>query len=437
MHQFAYKNGSLYCEDVNLNDIAEAYGTPTFVYSKRTLLEDLDEFRHSFAAIDAHIAFAVKACSNGAILRLMAQRGCGFDIVSGGELWRVIRAGGNPALCTYAGVAKTEPEIRYALSSGIYCFICESENELREIDRIAAEMGTVAPVAVRVNPNVDAHTHKYITTGTNENKFGVDISRIESLYAEIAAQMHHLRIRGIQMHIGSQLTEVTPFVMAVEKIEPIAARLKETYGIEFWSIGGGIGIIYDGCLASGEKKWWDEHPQQITIKSYAQALIPLLKPLGLRILLEPGRRLVGNAAVMLTRCVYEKKGEVKTFKMIDAGMNDIIRPALYEGYHEIHPVREHPSDDTIVADIVGPICESGDFQAQNRSIPDVKPGELLAEMSAGAYGFSMSSTYNSRPLAAEVLVDGSTFSLIRRRQTLDSLVADEIFPDDTTRDSQS
>lgn len=437
MHQFAYKNGSLYCEDVNLNDIAEAYGTPTFVYSKRTLLEDLDEFRHSFAAIDAHIAFAVKACSNGAILRLMAQRGCGFDIVSGGELWRVIRAGGNPALCTYAGVAKTEPEIRYALSSGIYCFICESENELREIDRIAAEMGTVAPVAVRVNPNVDAHTHKYITTGTNENKFGVDISRIESLYAEIAAQMHHLRIRGIQMHIGSQLTEVPPFVMAVEKIAPIAARLKGTYGIEFWSIGGGIGIIYDGCLASGEKKWWDEHPQQITIQSYAQALIPLLKPLGLRILLEPGRRLVGNAAVMLTRCVYEKKGEVKTFKMIDAGMNDIIRPALYEGYHEIHPVREHPSDDTIVADIVGPICESGDFQAQDRSIPDVKPGELLAEMSAGAYGFSMSSTYNSRPLAAEVLVDGSTFALIRRRQTLDSLVADEIFPDDTTCNSLS
>lgn len=437
MHQFAYKNGSLYCEDVNLNDIAEAYGTPTFVYSKRTLLEDLDEFRHSFAAIDAHIAFAVKACSNGAILRLMAQRGCGFDIVSGGELWRVIRAGGNPALCTYAGVAKTEPEIRYALSSGIYCFICESENELREIDRIAAEMGTVAPVAVRVNPNVDAHTHKYITTGTNENKFGVDISRIESLYAEIAAQMHHLRIRGIQMHIGSQLTEVPPFVMAVEKIAPIAARLKETYGIEFWSIGGGIGIIYDGCLASGEKNWWDEHPQQITIQSYAQALIPLLKPLGLRILLEPGRRLVGNAAVMLTRCVYEKKGEVKTFKMIDAGMNDIIRPALYEGYHEIHPVREHPSGDTIVADIVGPICESGDFQAQDRSIPDVKPGELLAEMSAGAYGFSMSSTYNSRPLAAEVLVDGSTFALIRRRQALDSLVADEIFPDDTTCNSQS
>ncbi len=429
MHQFSYKNGTLHCERVALNQIADQYGTPTFVYSRNTILNDLDEFQHAFEGVDVHIAYAVKACSNGAILRLMAQRGCGFDIVSGGELWRVIRAGGNPALCTYAGVAKTEPEIRYALSSGIYCFICESENELREIDRIAAEIGTVAPVAVRVNPNVDAHTHKYITTGTNENKFGVDISRIESLYAEIAAQMHHLRIRGIQMHIGSQLTDVTPFVMAVEKIAPIAARLKETYGIEFWSIGGGIGIIYDGCLASGEKKWWDEHPQQITIQSYAQALIPLLKPLGLRILLEPGRRLVGNAAVMLTRCVYEKKGESKLFKMIDAGMNDIIRPALYEGYHEIWPVRQH-RDDLVVADIVGPICESGDFQAQNRSIPDVKPGELLAEMSAGAYGFSMSSTYNSRPLAAEVMVDGDKVTLIRRRQTLEQLVEDEILPID-------
>lgn len=429
MHQFSYKNGTLHCEGVALNQIADQYGTPTFVYSRNTILNDLDEFQHAFEGVDVHIAYAVKACSNGAILRLMAQRGCGFDIVSGGELWRVIRAGGNPALCTYAGVAKTEPEIRYALSSGIYCFICESENELREIDRSAAEIGTVAPVAVRVNPNVDAHTHKYITTGTNENKFGVDISRIESLYAEIAAQMHHLRIRGIQMHIGSQLTDVTPFVMAVEKIAPIAARLKETYGIEFWSIGGGIGIIYDGCLASGEKKWWDEHPQQITIQSYAQALIPLLKPLGLRILLEPGRRLVGNAAVMLTRCVYEKKGESKLFKMIDAGMNDIIRPALYEGYHEIWPVRQH-RDDLVVADIVGPICESGDFQAQNRSIPDVKPGELLAEMSAGAYGFSMSSTYNSRPLAAEVMVDGDKVTLIRRRQTLEQLVEDEILPID-------
>ena len=428
MHQFAYKNGSLYCENVNLADIAETCGTPTFVYSRNTILADLDEFSRAFADLDVHIAYAVKACSNGAILQLMAKRGVGFDIVSGGELWRIIRAGGNPAACTYAGVAKTEAEIRYALECGIYCFICESENELRAIDRIAADMGKQAPVAVRVNPNVDAHTHKYITTGTNENKFGVDITRIEQLYAAIAAEMPHLRIRGLQMHIGSQLTDVQPFVTAVQKVAPLAAKFKELYGIEFWSIGGGIGIVYDGCLASGSADWWKEHPEQITITSYAQALIPLLKPLGLRILMEPGRRLVGNAGVMLTRCVYEKNGESKHFKMIDAGMNDIIRPALYEGYHEIWPVRQH-SGDTIVADVVGPVCESGDFQAQNRSLPDVKPDELLAEMSAGAYGFSMSSTYNSRPLAAEVMVDGDKFTLIRRRQTLEQMVEDEIFPD--------
>lgn len=429
MHRFAYRNGSLHCEQVDLQEIAAAYGTPTFVYSKNTILSDLEELQLAFAPIDAHVAFAVKACSNGAILKLMAQRGVGFDIVSGGELWRVIRAGGDPALCTYAGVGKSEAEIRYALSSGIYCFICESEGELLTIDRLAAEMGNVAPVAVRVNPNVDAHTHKYITTGTQENKFGVDASRIEMLYAAVAKEMPHLKLRGIQMHIGSQITETEPFVQAVKKLTPLVKKLKADYGIEFWSIGGGVGIVYDGCLASGSPEWWEKHPGQITLKSYAEVLIPLLKPLGLRILLEPGRRLTGNAAVMLTRCLYEKKGEKKIFKIIDAGMNDIIRPALYEGHHEIWPVREHVEGTSVVADVVGPICESGDFQAQNRNLPDVQPGELLAEMSAGAYGFSMSSTYNSRPLAAEVLVDGARAQLIRRRQTLAELVEDEIFPE--------
>lgn len=428
MHTFAYQNGTLHCEGVNLADIATAVGTPTFVYSKKTILDDLTELQSALAPLDAHVAYAVKACSNKAILHLMAERGVGFDIVSGGELWRIINAGGDPALCTYAGVGKTEAEIRYALEQGIYCFNCESENELREINRIAGDMGLQAPVAVRVNPNVDAHTHKYITTGTNENKFGVDITRIEALYATIAADMPHLHIKGLQMHIGSQLTEVAPFVMAIEKVAPIAQKFKDLYGIEFWSIGGGIGIVYDGCLASGRPEWWAAHPEQITIQSYADAIIPLLQPLGLKILVEPGRRLVGNAAVMLTTCLYEKKGEAKTFKMIDAGMNDIIRPALYEGYHEIWPVIEH-NGDTITADIVGPICESGDFQAQNRQIADVKPGEILAEMSAGAYGFSMASTYNSRPLAAEVLVDGHKWSIIRKRQTMEQIVEDELLPE--------
>lgn len=428
MHSFAYQNGSLHCENVNLGDIAAAVGTPTFVYSKKTITEDLAEFRRALAPLNAHVAYAVKACSNKAILNLMAQQGVGFDIVSGGELWRIINAGGDPTLCTYAGVGKTEAEIRYALEKQIYCFNCESENELREINRIAGEMGVKAPVAVRVNPNVDAHTHKYITTGTNENKFGVDITRIEQVYATIAAEMPHLHIKGLQMHIGSQLTEVKPFVMAIEKVKPIVEKFKALYGIEFWSIGGGIGIVYDGCLASGKPEWWAAHPEQITIQSYADAIIPLLKDLGLTIIVEPGRRMVGNACAMLTTCLYEKKGEAKTFKMIDAGMNDIIRPALYEGYHEIWPVTEH-SGDTITADIVGPICESGDFQAQNRAIADVKPGEVLAEMSAGAYGFSMSSTYNSRPLAAEVLVDGDKWHIIRRRQTLEQIVEDELLPE--------
>ena len=428
MHTFAYKNGALHCEGVNLADIAAAVGTPVFVYSKKTIADDLVEFRNAFSSIDAHVAYAVKACSNKAILNLMAKLGAGFDIVSGGELWRVINAGGDPTLCTYAGVAKTESEIRYALEQNIYCFNCESENELREINRIAGEMGVKAPVAVRVNPHVDAHTHKYITTGTNENKFGVDITRIEEVYATIAAEMPNLHIKGLQMHIGSQLTEVQPFVDAVVKVLPIVKKFMELYNIEFWSIGGGIGIIYDGCLESGEPEWWAAHPEQITIQSYADAIIPLLKPLGIKILMEPGRRLVGNAAAMLTTCVYEKKGEAKTFKMIDAGMNDIIRPALYEGYHEIWPVQEH-SGDEIVADIVGPICESGDFQAQNRRIADVKPGEVLAELSAGAYGFSMASTYNSRPLAAEVLVDGDKWSIIRSRQTMEQIVEGECLPE--------
>ena len=428
MHSFAYKNGALHCEEVNLADIASAVGTPVFVYSKKTIADDLAEFRNALAPLDAHVAYAVKACSNKAILNLMAQQGAGFDIVSAGELWRVINAGGDPTLCTYAGVAKTEAEIRYALEQQIYCFNCESENELREINRIAGEMGVKAPVAVRVNPHVDAHTHKYITTGNAENKFGVDITRIEEVYANIAAEMPNLHIKGLQMHIGSQLTEVKPFTDAIEKVIPIVKKFIELYNIEFWSIGGGIGIVYDGCLESGQPEWWAAHPEQITIRSYADAIIPLLQPLGIKILVEPGRRLVGNAAAMLTTCVYEKKGEAKTFKMIDAGMNDIIRPALYEGYHEIWPVQEH-SGDEIVADIVGPVCESGDFQAQNRRIADVKPGEVLAEMSAGAYGFSMSSTYNSRPLAAEVLVDGDKWSIIRRRQTLEKMVEDECLPD--------
>lgn len=428
MHAFHYQDGSLYCENVPLLRIAETVGTPTYVYSKQTILDHFTRLKQALAPLDAEVAYAVKANSNLAILHLMASQGAGFDVVSGGELWRVVRAGGDPARCTYAGVGKTVREIRYALELGIYCFNAESEAELRAIDAVAESMGVKAPVAIRVNPNVEAGTHRYITTGKKENKFGIDFERVEDLYALMASEMPNLTARGIQMHIGSQLTSVEPFVEAVSKVAPLAMRLKERYGIEFFSLGGGIGIVYDETLPAASPAWWSEHPGQLDIATYASRLLPLLQPLGLRIIVEPGRMIVGNAGVLLTQCLYEKKGEAKTFKIIDAGMNDLIRPALYQGHHDIRPVLEHAGEG-VIADVVGPICESGDFQAQNRAMADVQPGEYLAILSAGAYGFSMSSNYNSRPMAAEVLVDGSVWATIRNRQTLEDLVRGESIPE--------
>ncbi len=429
MHSFAYKNNQLHCENVNLQTLADQEGTPLYVYSKQTVLNHFNGLKNALTPLNAEVAFAVKSCSNIAILNLMARHGAGFDIVSGGELFRVVQAGGDPAKCTYAGVGKTEEEIRYALSLGIYCFNTESEAELRAINAIAADMGVRAPVAVRVNPNVEAGTHKYITTGKAENKFGVDFEQIEELYATVAAEMPHLHLKGLQMHIGSQLTQARPFLEAVRKVAPLAARLKEKHGIEFFSIGGGIGIVYEQSLQSGVREWWNEDCSQLTISTYAQTVVPELQPLGLHIIVEPGRLIVGNAGALLTRCLYEKVGKAKTFKIVDAGMNDLIRPALYQGFHEIVPVTEHPLEDAVTADVVGPICESGDFLAQNRRIADVRPGELLAVMSAGAYGFSMSSNYNSRPMAAEILVDGDTWHTIRRRQTRQDLIAGESIPE--------
>lgn len=428
MHSFAYHNGTLCCEGVNLETLATQAGTPLYVYSKQTILDHFKRLKDALAPLDAEIEFAVKACPNIAILNLMAQNGSGFDIVSGGELFRVLQAGGDPRHCTYAGIGKTENEIRFALEQDIYCFNVESEAEMRTIDAIARSMGVLAPVAVRVNPNVDADTHKYITTGKSENKFGIDFERIEDLYDRAAAEMPNLRLKGLQMHIGSQLTKVTPFVEAITKVAPLIVRLKEKYGIEFFSIGGGVGIVYQDSLESGRKEWWNVSDGQLTIKAYAESIVPLLQPLGLHIIVEPGRLITGNAGAIITRCLYEKTGKVKTFKVIDTGMNDLIRPALYQGYHQIVSVTEHTKSDAIVADIVGPVCESGDFMAQNREIPDIRPGEFLAILSAGAYGSSMSSNYNSRPLPAEVLVDGNTWQTIRKRQTWDDLIAGESIP---------
>jgi diaminopimelate decarboxylase len=427
MHSFHYSNDSLHCENVSLSALAEAHGTPLFVYSASTFRDHFTKLDTAFSGIDHEVAYAVKANSNLSILRLLADLGSGFDIVSGGELYRVIKAGGDPAKCTFAGVGKTRAEIEYALQQGIYSINVESEEEAAFISQVAGELNLIAPIAFRVNPNVDAKTHKYISTGKSENKFGIDFGFITDAYAR-ASKLPNLKLKGLQMHIGSQLTSVAPFVEAVKKAAPLAAQLKADYGIEFFSIGGGIGIVYEAALESGTEDWWnsrDEDSRPLTPQVYAEAVIPVLEPLGLKILLEPGRFISGNAGVLLTRCLYEKKGTTKTFKVVDSGMHQLIRPALYEGHHQIVPLNE-PDGKTEVVDVVGPICESGDFFCQNREVASFQPGDIVALMSAGAYGMVMASTYNSHPLPAEILVDGSQSRIVRRRQTLDELLESEI-----------
>ena len=431
MHHFRYLQGSLHAENVDLQSLAEQHGTPLYVYSKETIVDHYTRLDQGLSRLDHMICYAVKANSNLAVLSTIAQLGGGFDIVSGGELFRVLRAGGQAAMCTFAGVGKTRDEIEYALKEGIYCFNAESEAELRFIDQIAGEMGLKAPVAVRVNPNVDAKTHAKITTGKSENKFGIDFDRIEEVYEIIAKECPNLEIRGLQMHIGSQLTSVGPFVEAVEKVKPLVQEMKAKYGLQFFSIGGGIGIVYKQSLDSGSQDWWslegnESHP--LTIQAYADAVVPLLEDLGLRILLEPGRFMVGNAGVLLTKVVYEKRGKAKVFKIVDAAMNDLIRPTLYEGWHQIVPVRSKVGAENELSDVVGPICETGDYLAQNRELPPLNAGDVLAVMSAGAYGFTMASNYNTRTMPAEILVDGSEAYVVRERQTLEDLVRGEYVP---------
>ena len=428
MHSFHYENGSLQCEGVNLDNLADQYGTPLYVYSKATILDHYRRLSDGMGELDCEVCYATKANSNLAVLNLLAEEGAGFDIVSGGELFRIEKAGGDPAKCTFAGVGKTRAEIELGLEKGIYSFNVESEAEVALINVIAGEMGKKAPVAFRVNPNVDAKTHKYISTGKSENKFGVDFSVIREAY-ERAAALPNIEVRGLQMHIGSQLTSSNPFVEAVEKVAPLVEELKEKYGIEFFSIGGGIGIVYEDTLASGDSTWWDKRDEKpLTIEEYSARLVPLLKPLGLKIIMEPGRFMVGNAGVLLTEVLYEKRGSAKTFQIIDAAMNDLIRPALYEGHHDIVPVREPVDGTTEAVDIVGPVCESGDFFAQNRELPPLDSGDRIALLSAGAYGFVMASNYNTRPMPAEILVDGKVAHVIRKRQSLDDLIAGEMIP---------
>ncbi len=416
MHDFRYLGKKLFCEGVAVETLVKKFGTPLYVYSQKTLTEHFQKLDSALAPLDHLVCFAMKSNSNLSVLRVLANLGAGFDIVSGGELRRVLAAGGDPRKCIFAGVAKTEPDIEFALRQNVYCFNVESEPELQRIDLAAAHLRKIAPVAVRINPNIDAHTHAKITTGTYENKFGIPIEKVEGVYAR-AAKLKHVRLRGLQMHIGSQLTTVSPFEQAVRKVLPLARRLADKYKLEFLSIGGGLGIIYEPALASGQASWWKTPAAKniLTPQKYADRLVPLLRTLGLKILVEPGRFISGNAGVLVTRVEYVKRTGGKTFVIVDAAMNDLIRPAFYEAYHEIVPVTKSGGA-RIKADVVGGICESGDYFAKDRVLPKVGEGDHLALLSAGAYGFVMASNYNARPMAAEVLVDGKRLALARERQ---------------------
>ena len=425
MHDFRYVGKKLYCEGVAVDTLAEKFGTPLYVYSQSTLTRHFQELDRAMAAVPHLVCFAVKSNSNQSVLRTLANLGSGFDIVSGGELQRVIAAGGDARQCVFAGVGKTEAEIEFALRRGVYSFNAESEPELQRINRVAARLKKLAPVAVRVNPNVDAHTHAKITTGTYENKFGIALENIEGVYAR-AAKLKNLRLRGVQMHIGSQLTTVAPFEQAVRKVVPLAQKLKDRHGLEFFSIGGGLGIVYQPALASGDPAWWQSTAGKkiLTPQAYAERLLPLLQPLGLRILMEPGRFISGNAGALVTRVEFVKRTGQKNFVIVDAAMNDLIRPAFYEAYHEIVPL-SRKSGAPVSSDVVGPVCESGDFFCKDRLLPKVGEGDRLALLSAGAYGFAMASNYNTRSLPAEVLVNGKKAAVARERQPVREIWAGE------------
>jgi diaminopimelate decarboxylase len=411
-----------------VSELVKKHGSPLYVYSQSTLEGHFRKLDEALSPLDHLICYAMKANSNLAVMRTLANIGSGFDIVSGGELKRVIAAGGDPKKCTFAGVGKTEEEIAFALRKGIYCFNVESEPELQRIDRVAGRLRKKAPIAVRVNPNVDAGTHAKITTGTYENKFGIPFEEIEGVYQR-ASKLKNIRLRGVQMHIGSQLTSVTPFEKAVTKAVSLVATLKERHALEFFSIGGGLGIIYNPALASGTAAWWKspEAKDILTPQSYADRLIPLLKPLAMKIVLEPGRFIAGNAGILVTRVEYVKKTTQKNFVIVDAAMNDLIRPAFYDSFHEIVPLKKK-SGKLIESDVVGPICESGDTFCKNRPMPAVKEGDHLAMLSAGAYGSVMSGTYNSRAMAAEVLVQGKRSAVVRARQKVEDIWATETLP---------
>ena len=411
MDYFNYKDNQLFAEDIAVQQIAEEYGTPCYIYSRKTLERHWNAFNDAFGEHKHLICYSVKACSNIAILNLFARLGSGFDIVSVGELERVLTAGGDPKKIVFSGVGKRSDEMQRALEVGIRCFNIESEAELDRLNDVASKINKVAAISIRVNPDVDAKTHPYISTGLKENKFGIDINLVEAVY-ERAAAMKHINVDGIDCHIGSQLTELSPFMDTLERLIALAERL-ETKGIaiKHLDLGGGLGVCYD-----------DETPPLPA--DYTTALFTNEKLKNYEVLIEPGRAIAANSAILLTQVEYLKQGDEKSFAIVDVAMNDLIRPALYQAWQKIIPVQKKDNPTTQRYDVVGPICETGDFLGKDRDL-DLQQGDLLAIRSAGAYGFTMASNYNTRPRAAEILVDGEQTYLIRQRETIESLFENE------------
>ncbi|MGD0500031.1 MAG: diaminopimelate decarboxylase [Bryobacteraceae bacterium] len=409
---FSYSGNDLYCEQVPLADLAARVGTPAYVYSSESVLASYRAYDQAFGDLPHTVCYAVKANSSLAVLGLLARAGAGFDIVSGGELFRVIQAGGDPAKVVFSGVGKTAAEVEYALASGIHSFNCESETELELIEAMAARLGVKAGFSIRVNPDVDAATHPYISTGLSEHKFGIDIREAAAVY-ERARRLKNLAAEGVSCHIGSQILDPAPILEAVDKAFALASALRaEGFPVRHLDLGGGLGIAY----RPGEKA--------PAIRAFIESLHARLRESGLAVMVEPGRSIAGPAGVLLTRVLYRKRNGSREFVVVDAAMNDLIRPSLYHAHHEIEPVRRNALP-PITADVVGPICESGDFLARDRRMADAMPGDYLAVRDAGAYGFVLSSNYNSRPRAPEVLVEGAQWRVIRSRETLDDLVRGE------------
>ena len=411
--EFFYRGGVLTCEGVDLAAVAAEYGTPSYVYSQKAITSRFAEYQNALSGIPGRVCFAVKANSNLAVLSLLARAGAGFDIVSGGELYRVLAAGADAGSVVFSGVGKTEEEIRFALQTGIHSFNCESEWELEQISKIAVDLGRVATIAVRVNPDVNAVTHPYISTGLREHKFGIDMREAERIYAH-AMKLDGIRPEGVSCHIGSQLLHTGPLLEAADKVVALVERLRVLgVPIRFLDLGGGIGVRYrptDNVLNIGE---------------FISRLRSKIESLGVTLMLEPGRSIIAEAGVLLCRVILTKQNGQKHFVIVDAGMNDLIRPSLYGAHHEIIPVRQVQGQKEIEADIVGPVCETGDFFARRRPIAEVKPGDLLAIQTAGAYGFVLSSNYNSRPRACELLVAGDKVQVIRQRENYADLIRGE------------